>query len=90
MKPKTFKKRLVLNKNTIANLSHGGMMGVRGGDVVAEPVDPKPKTTLLLIQCCPRDTLPDCFSEPLTVCWTCWCTSPPYCQEEPVNTAQPV
>jgi hypothetical protein len=34
MKPKkVFKKKLKLNKNTIANLNHGQMKGLKGGEI---------------------------------------------------------
>jgi hypothetical protein len=90
MKPKTFKKKLVFKKATIANLNLRNMKGVRGGGVVADPVEPEPKTTLLVIRCCPVNTVPDCISDPPTECWTCPYTWNSPCCAQPTDTVEPV
>jgi hypothetical protein len=42
MKPKTFNKKLLLKKSTIANLNHRQMKGAHGGNVGIGIVEPGP------------------------------------------------
>jgi hypothetical protein len=67
MKPKNFRKKLTLNKKTIANLNNGKMQGVLGGGTVNcctvnDPTCPWTcpyrrcfpyKTETTCIECCP-------------------------------------
>ena len=58
MKAKTFKKKLELNKKTVANLNVAEMNGLRGGTAI----------TCGEITC--DETCEGCYYEESLVCWT--------------------
>jgi hypothetical protein len=83
MKTKTFKKKLLLKKETVANLDRGAMFNLQGG------VDPQPITEES------RDRISACMGEYTCVgsycpIYTCTCTCniecPPPIETEPVLT----
>ena len=64
MKPKKFKKTLVLNKKTIAHLNKNAMGNAYGGE---NPGDSNPCILTITFQCCPT-YLPPGVSEGEIVC----------------------
>lgn len=87
MRPKTFNKKLVLKKATIANLNRRQMTGVQGGNVIAvEPEEPIPESSWWIIICSPCSPLTD----PPTECWTCPYTVNGPCCPQPADPAEPV
>ena len=72
MKPKKFKKRLLLNKRTVANLNARDMNGVYGGGADGD-ADITPITPLLTIQPdpCYTEYVIECITDPPTMCYTC-------------------
>ena len=80
MKTKTFNKRLILNKRTVADLNNREMSGVHGGFVSYPPECNTNATNCAITRCasqCPEcppapgSTDPGCFSFMLTECLTC-------------------
>ncbi|NIM16491.1 MAG: hypothetical protein GTO45_31145 [Candidatus Aminicenantes bacterium] len=90
MKPKTFNKKLVLKKATIANLNHRQMNSAHGGNVgigIVEPgPDPVPVTTDQ--DTCPC-SVPECITDPPTECYTCPYTWNNPCCPQPTDTVEP-
>lgn len=67
MKRKKFNKKLTLTRETVANLNHRIMSGIKGGMYTVQ------------ITCDPYcDT--DLTCEDLTVCGECWTARPTICQ----------
>jgi hypothetical protein len=63
MKTKNFKKKLTLNKTTIAHLKNSGMRELKGGEPTT-PIHPKTGATLTCIVCA-------CMSETDCVTYCC-------------------
>lgn len=76
MKAKKFNTRLMLNKNTIANLNNSDMNGVHGGDLTVGPNCTGVNCTQIPCNTLRRTV---CFTECYTDCPFCEQTCPTEC-----------
>jgi hypothetical protein len=70
MKSKPFKKKLVLNKTTLVNLSHRQMDEVHGG-INAAGDEPAAAGISIFKYLCPYLSVSPCITDPPTLCMTC-------------------
>lgn len=91
MKTKTFKKKLNLNKNTIADLSNGQLGHVKGGCVdtfPSCPIKPVSEDPTCLVTCATCETCVTCVT--CVTCQTCFgqntCAPNIQCMEPTIPT----